>query len=275
MSSQLVWFVTGISSGIGKELVEKLLVAGQKVAGTTRKSSSINIPENPNFLLIECDLKTEAGIVSALAATVQKFGRLDVVVNNAAFVTFGTNEEISDKELRDLMEINFFAPMTVNRVALGYLRPQRSGLIYNISSMAGFTPVKCWGTYNAAKFALSGVTESLSQEVSEFGVRVCSVNPGFFRTPIHDTHPHSEKTIEEYNSKKFILDLYKDRDTRPFGSTAKLCDLMIELALDPNSKIPLQLFTGVDAYEWVKARMDRMVKDMSDNEHRTTTTLLE
>jgi len=274
-STSLVWFVTGISSGIGKELAEKLIAAGQKVAGTTRKLSSVSIPENPNFLLLECDLLSEAVIVSAISKTVEKFGRLDVVVNNAAYVVFGTNEEVSDKELRDLMEVNFFAPMTVNRIALGYLRPQRSGLIYNISSMASFTPVDSWGSYNAAKAALSIVTESMSQEVSQFGVRMCSVNPGFFATPIHETHPHSAKVIDEYKSIESIKNIYLNRTKQVFGSTPKLCDLLIELALDPNSKIPLQLFTGADCYEWVKARMNRLIKDMDENEHRTTTTLLE
>ncbi|WP_239649111.1 SDR family oxidoreductase [Kosakonia radicincitans] len=166
-----VWFITGAARGVGLSLARQLLAQGDSVAATSRTLQSLqHVPEaqSERFLPLEVDLRSEASVQSAIGKTVARFGRIDVVVNNAGYGQYGALETLSDAELRDNFDINVFAPLHVIRHALPHLREQRCGHIFNIASIVGFQGGYAgWGSYVASKFALAGLTEALAAEVAE------------------------------------------------------------------------------------------------------------
>ncbi len=176
------WFITGASKGVGQKLVAHLLEQGHRVAATSRTAVSLTETfggASDRFLPLEVDLTSDRSVQAAVEKTMQWFGVIDVVVNNAGYAQQGTVEALSDDELRRNFEVNFFAPMAVLRHALPHLRRQRSGHIINISSIVGYQGGYAgWGSYVASKFALSGLTESLAAEVAELGIRATVVYPG-------------------------------------------------------------------------------------------------
>lgn len=180
-----IWFITGASRGFGLELTKLLLEKGHCVAATTRQLARLERTigrENARFLPLETNLIDETSVKNVLAKTIAKFGRLDTVVNNAGYGQFGYVEEISDALVRKEFDVNFFGTLNVIRHALPFMRKQRSGHIFNLSSMAGFTGFPGSGIYCASKFAVSGLSESLRDELADFGIKVTCVKPGNFRT---------------------------------------------------------------------------------------------
>src|SRR5688572_14506121 len=186
MSNKKTWFVTGASKGLGLSLVKQLLSQGYQVAATSRSLNDLNKAvgeNNPDFLPLTVDLKTEASVEKAVNAAVDRFGKIDVVVNNAGYGQAGSLEELSDRESRDNFDINVFGVLNVIRSVMPHLRKQGFGHILNISSIAGFTAgFPGFGIYCATKFALEGLSESLATEAKAFGIKVTLVEPGYFRT---------------------------------------------------------------------------------------------
>ena len=186
MSTKKVWFVTGASKGLGLTLVKKLIAEGYSVAATSRNISELQkviSAENSEFLPLEVDLVNENSVSEAISKTVEKFGKLDVIVNNAGYGQLGTLEELTDKESRQNFDTNVFGSLNVIRKSMPYLRAQKSGLVINIASIGGLTgDFPGWGIYCATKFAVVGFTESLAAEAKEFGVNATVVYPGYFRT---------------------------------------------------------------------------------------------
>jgi len=178
-SASRTWFITGASKGVGQKLVHHLLEQGHRVAATSRTAASLTEAfgqASDDFLPLEVDLTSEQSIRQAIEKSVQTFGAIDVVVNNAGYAQQGTVEALSEGELRQNFEVNFFAPVAVLRHALPHLRRQRSGHIINISSIVGYQGGYAgWGSYVSSKFALAGLTESLAAEVlnSAFALRWC------------------------------------------------------------------------------------------------------
>ena len=184
MSTKNVWFVTGASKGLGLILVKKLLENGYRVAATTR-STELLINEVGNvsdtFLPIEMDVTENKNVKEVIAKTVGHFGKIDVIVNNAGFAQIGALEELSDTEAKKSFDVNVFGYLNVIRHATPYLRNQQSGHIFNISSIGGYIGnFPGFGVYCATKFAVAGFTESLAEEMKEFGVNVTLVYPGYF-----------------------------------------------------------------------------------------------
>ncbi|MBO9204638.1 MULTISPECIES: SDR family oxidoreductase [Niastella] len=192
-----VWFVTGASKGLGLALTKALLEAGYRVAATSRNQeqliSSTGVTSD-RFLPLGVDLTAPLAVNKAIADTVQHFGRLDVIVNNAGYGMGGTVEEFSEQELIQSFDVNVFAPVYVMQAALPFLRSQKSGHIINISSIAGFAPATGWAIYAATKFALTGMTEVLAQDLKELNIHATVVAPGAFV-------PSSFLTIRWYLSK--------------------------------------------------------------------------
>ncbi|WP_182047558.1 SDR family NAD(P)-dependent oxidoreductase [Curtobacterium sp. ME26] len=180
-----VWFVTGASKGFGREFVVAALQRGDKVAATARNTDTLaDLVEQYGdaVLPIQLDVTNRDQAFAAVTAAHEAFGSLDVVINNAGYGLFGTVEEITEQQLRDQLETNLFGVFHVTQAALPILRAQGSGHIIQISTVGGVGAFPTLGGYHASKWALEGLTESLSQEVAAFGIKVTLIEPGGFAT---------------------------------------------------------------------------------------------
>lgn len=176
-----VWFITGASRGLGQVLTKSALAHGDQVVATARDPRALPRPSKSLFPH-ELDVTNPQQATDAVTAAVERFGRIDVLVNNAGYGLFGAVEEISDAEARTLFDTNVFGLLNVTRAALPTLRAQGAGRILNIGSSAGFGSSPGRGLYSAAKFAVEGITEALRAEVAPLGIHVTVVEPGSFRT---------------------------------------------------------------------------------------------
>ena len=263
-----VWFITGASKGVGRQLVTHLLKQGCRVAATSRAAAALTEAfgaTSDRFLPLEVDLTSDRSVQAAIDKTVQTFGAIDVVVNNAGYAQQGAVEALSDDELRRNFEVNFFAPMAVLRHALPQLRRQRSGHIINISSIVGYQGGYAgWGSYVASKFALSGLTEALAAEVAELGIRATVVYPGPVRTDFLSSGALAvaKRQIDDYAEAKASLDLHLDTlHGHQAGDPDKLALLIIQAATVESA--PLHLFAGKIANELAAAKASAVAKDLN------------
>ncbi|EFA74857.1 short-chain dehydrogenase/reductase family protein [Heterostelium album PN500] len=287
--NEKVWIITGATTGFGFILVEKLLTLGHKVTATTRNKDKLNqkvteqFKEKPEvlqrFLACQVDLSDLKSIEACITQTVEKFGRLDNLVNNAGYFTFGLVEEISDKEFRENLEVNFFGPVNFAKLALPHLRESAKTnttgpRILNISSMLGI-----WGelpgfvSYVSSKFALDGFSEVLHGELKPLNIHVTSVKPGGFKTEIlmaepniSAFHPHPSgayPNINEEYCRGLMVSLQK-------GDPSKLCDILINQCNLPNP--PLHLMIGADAYDIANKKMKRVADEMEQFRAEATAT---
>jgi NAD(P)-dependent dehydrogenase (short-subunit alcohol dehydrogenase family) len=266
-SASRTWFITGASKGVGQKLVHHLLEQGHRVAATSRTAASLTEAfgqASDDFLPLEVDLTSEQSIRQAIEKSVQTFGAIDVVVNNAGYAQQGTVEALSDGVLRENFEVNFFAPMAVMRHALPHLRRQRSGHIINISSIVGHQGGYAgWGSYVASKFALAGLTESLAAEVAELGIRATVVYPGPVRTDFLSSGALAvaKRQIDEYSEAKASLDLHLDTlHGHQAGDPDKLALLIIQAASVETP--PLHLFAGRIANELAAVKAKAVAQDL-------------
>ena len=183
-----VWFVTGASAGIGAAVVKAALQAGNRVVATARNVEKlrkvVGEPGSDRLALVQLDVTQESQAKQAVAVAVEKFGRIDVLVNNAGYSLIGNFEATTEEQLERQFATNFYGVVFVMRAVLPIMRRQRSGRIFNVSSMAGVIGYATAGSYAATKFAVEGLTLSVAQEVDRFGIKVTLVEPGFFRTDL-------------------------------------------------------------------------------------------
>jgi NAD(P)-dependent dehydrogenase (short-subunit alcohol dehydrogenase family) len=253
IDTKRVWFITGASKGLGLSLVKQLLNAGYLVAATSRKAKDIQdavTVHTENLLALTVDITNEESVNSAIAKTIAEFGRLDVVVNNAGYSIYGSVEALSNEEFRKTIDVNLFGTVNVIRAVMPHFRKQRSGYIFNISSVAGYKGFGNSPSYAAGKFAVIGLSEALAEEVKQFGVRVTVVAPGFFRTSFLDKGDElvSKNTIEEYQVERLVDRLRAMNGKQP-GDPEKLVAALINLSNEQNP--PLHLLMGPDAYQIV------------------------
>jgi len=266
MENKKVWFVTGASKGLGLTLVKKLLNKGYAVAATSRNLNDLSkaVGEFENFLPLSVDLLSEESVEKAISQTISKYGRLDVVVNNAGYGMLGALEELSDQESRENFNVNVFGSLNVIRKVLPQLRKQQSGHIFNISSIGGFSGnFPGFGIYCATKFAVAGFTESLAAEVKSFGIKATVVEPGYFRTDFLTTGSLSTplNPINEYKEVRETQAAHEnDINNQQPGDPAKAADVMIAAA--ESETAPLHLFLGPDAYHVAKTKIADVQKDM-------------
>jgi len=277
MSTQKVWLVTGASKGLGLTLVKKLLQQGYAVAATSRTLDALHSEisgQTASFLPLQVDLVNEASVIAGIAETIKTFGHIDVVVNNAGYGQIGTLEELSDAEARQNFDINVFGSLNVIRAVMPHLREQKSGVIFNISSIGGFTGnFPGWGIYCATKFAMAGFTESLAAEAKAFGISATVVYPGYFRTEFLSKGSLStpKNEIAAYAEARELQRLHEEqiRGNQP-GDPDKAADVLIEVANSANP--PLHLFLGADAYNMAKAKLESVRQDLEALEGIATTT---
>lgn len=260
MGNNKVWFITGASKGIGLELAKKLLAEGYKVAATSRSQEAlVKVLGNPseNFLPLEMDLVNEKSVKNAIELAVSHFKTIDVLVNNAGYGLLGTLEELTDAESRKNYEVNVFGLLNVIRNTMPYMRAARSGHIFNISSVGGYYgEFPGWGIYCSTKFAVAGLTESLSAEIKPFGVHATIVYPGYFRTDFlkDSSLLLPENPIAEYKNVRESESAHKDdiNGNQP-GDPVKLAEALIKASQDQNP--PLHLFLGEDAYNMANQKI--------------------
>lgn len=199
-----VWFITGVSSGLGKQLAKEVLSQGQIVVGTFRKQDQVDAFNNEspgNSFGVLIDVSSNEMIVDGVKSVYDKFGKIDIVVNNAGYGVMGSIEEVSDAEVRRQFDVNVFGVLTTLREVLPHMRKQRSGHIINVTSIAGRIGSQGLGIYNGSKFALEGIGEALAAELKPLNIKVTNVEPGPFRTEwAGNSATYDNTKIEDYES---------------------------------------------------------------------------
>ena len=247
-----VWFITGAGRGIGVDIAKAALAAGYKVVATGRNTGKVAeaLGESANLLIAKLDITKPADAESAVKAAFEKFGRIDVLVNNAANFYAGFFEELTPEQMERQLSTSLVGPMNVTRAVLPLMRAQRSGLIITISSTAGLIGFEFGTAYAASKFGLEGWMQSLQAEVEPFGIDTITVNPGFFRTELltEESTNFAERTIEDYNDRRAKqMEFWKGHNGQQAGDPAKLAQALITISsLD---KPPRRFIAGADAVE--------------------------
>ncbi|WP_396926050.1 oxidoreductase [Mycolicibacterium sp.] len=254
-----VWFVTGASRGFGAEIVKQALAAGHQVVGTARDPGSVTaqFPDAGDQLLaVGLDVTDEVAAKSAVEASIERFGRIDVVVNNAGRGLLSAVEEAGDAAVRGVYDANVFGVLNVLRAVLPTLRAQRSGHIINLSSVGGFRSSAGWGIYCSTKFALEGISEALADEVGPLGISVTIVEPGYFRTDFLDASSlHTEfNEIEDYAetagaTRAHAASANHNQPGDPVKAVAAI------LQLGATEKPPLRIQLGSDAFAVIKGKL--------------------
>src|SRR3954463_15032455 len=196
-----VWFITGAARGMGVDIARTALAAGNAVVATGRNTDAVTqaIGESDDLLALKLDVTSPEDAKVAVAAAVERFGRIDVLVNNAGNFYAGFFEEITPEDFRAQIETTLFGPVNVTRAVLPVMRAQRSGLVVTISSTAGLSGQEFCTAYAASKFGVEGWMESLTPEIAAFGIRTMLVEPGFFRTELltPQSTRYAEASIED------------------------------------------------------------------------------
>jgi NAD(P)-dependent dehydrogenase (short-subunit alcohol dehydrogenase family) len=256
MSNSRVWFITGCTSGFGRALVDIVRARGERVVATARRPGILADLEDDDVLTLALDVTREDQVEPALDAAVERFGRVDVLVNNAGIGFVGALEEMSLADLREVMETMFFGPAALTRAVVSRMRAQRSGAIVQISSMGGQVTAPGYSAYCAAKFALEGFSEAVAAEVTPLGIRVLIVEPGSFRTGLLGRRLRAAPAIEAYAETVGATRAYIEReDGRQAGDPAKAAAAILA-ALDAGEP-PLRLALGGDAVDGIRAKHER------------------
>ncbi len=271
-----IWFVTGASKGLGLALTQELLQAGHRVAATSRDEAALTgavSAQTDNFLPLAMDLSDEKSVADAIAKTVEKWGRVDVVVNNAGYGQLGTLEELSDAEARANFDVNVFGLLNVTRAAMPQLRAQKSGHIFNISSVGGYAgSFAGWGIYCATKFAVAGLSEALAAEAAPFGIGVTVVYPGYFRTEFLDSGSLqlAKNPIADYQSARESEAFHEGVKGNQPGDPVKAAHVMMNVAASDNA--PLHLFLGADSYNMANQKIEQVQADLDAWKELATST---
>jgi NAD(P)-dependent dehydrogenase (short-subunit alcohol dehydrogenase family) len=250
-----VWFITGASSGFGRAIAEAALARGDSVIASARNADALgDLAERAQPMAL--DVTDAAQREAAVAEAIERFGRIDVLVNNAGRTQVGAVEETTDEELRSLFELHFFAPAALTRLVIPHMRRQGGGAIVQMSSVGGQVTAPGFGAYSATKFALEGLTETLRDEVAGFGIRTLIVEPGAFRTGLfrpgaaYESEPMDEYADTVGPTRDYI---HQNHGLQP-GDPAKAAAAML-IALDSDDP-PLRLVLGADAIGNIERRLN-------------------
>ncbi|WP_415976478.1 oxidoreductase [Rhodococcus sp. 077-4] len=251
IGSDRVWFVTGASSGFGREFVRAALDAGDRVVSTARSIIDLEGPESDRLVHARLDVTDQESIDSAVAYALDRFGRIDVLVNNAGYGLLGAFEEIDDCLFRDNVEVNFFGPLAVTRAVLPSMRARRSGHIVQMSSVIGVVPGPGGTAYAGTKFALEGFSEALAAEVRHLGIGVIIVEPGPFRTDASGRSLRWGTPLDDYAALigPARTAFEATHGTQP-GDPRRGVDAVV--AAISSDAPPLRLPLGSTSFEWIE-----------------------
>ncbi|MGW4805555.1 SDR family NAD(P)-dependent oxidoreductase [Kitasatospora sp. NPDC004272] len=264
------WLVTGASRGIGLELVRQLLAQGHNVAATTRSTERLTAAlgataDTGRLLALTVDLTDQTQVEGAVRQAAERFGRLDVVVNNAGYGYLAAVEETSAEDVRDMLDVQVAGVWHVLRAALPVMREQRAGRVINVSSVLGLTAVPGWALYCAGKFALEGLSEALAAEVADFGIKVTVVEPGYFRTSFltPDSLALPAETSEHYPAVRAMVEDHVKLQGHQLGDPVKGAAAIIERAGREDG--PLRQLLGSDAHAYATAKVDALRAELDAN----------
>lgn len=263
--NSLVWFITGTSGGIGRELVREALRRGDSVVATSRNPGKVAeafAEHEAQLLTVAMDLGSYDQITAAVQAGISRFGKVDVLVNNAGYGFIGAVEEANDDEVNKVHETNVFGLIRVLRAVLPHFRDRKSGHIVNLSSIGGLVGLPGFGIYNSTKFAVEGISEALAAEVAPFGIKVTVVEPGPFRTEFlagslalaKNEMPQYEKTAGVTRAGA------STRNGNQPGDPARAARAIIKAVTSENP--PLHLLLGRLAYDHATVKIEKLRKEI-------------
>ena len=264
--SPLRWFITGVSSGLGRSLAKAVLDDGGRLVGTVRREQDRAALEalSPNAIGALMDVSDEEAIKRAVAAAEERMGGIDILVNNAGYGLVGAIEEVSLDEMRAQFEVNVFGPLAVVQAVLPGMRARGGGRILNVTSVSGMSAWGGTGIYNASKFALTGATLALAQEVAEFGIKVINIAPGGMRTDYSGRSlVLSERTIDDYEGVgHFPRRVLREHLGQEPGDPDKTAAAILQIAKVDNP--PTTLMLGADAVHYATRAAGQFQTDLSD-----------
>jgi NAD(P)-dependent dehydrogenase (short-subunit alcohol dehydrogenase family) len=276
MPMSKIWFITGAGRGIGAEIAKAALAVGDKVVATGRRIEQLNTAyagHGEQVLSLALDTSREQDADAAVALALSRFGRIDVLVNNAGYGQLGLFEEVSSADIERQFQTNVFGLMHVTRAVLPAMRKQRSGHILNLASIGGFMGFENASVYCASKFAVEGFSESLAPEVAPFGINVTVVEPGFFRTDFLDKSSvrYGDKKISDYElastASRATYDSYNHQQP---GDPVKLGQMLVDLAAMTNP--PLHIVAGTDAVGFAMEAFKRRLGEIEKHSALSSTT---
>ncbi|AZZ95229.1 SDR family NAD(P)-dependent oxidoreductase [Hahella sp. KA22] len=248
------WFITGASRGLGYEIAVAALAAGENVVATGRNLDALRkvYESDDRLLLLALDVCSQSQAADCAKQAVARFGGVDVLVNNAGYGQLGVFEEVATDRISAQFETNVFGLMDVTRAILPYMREQRKGRIFNISSIGGAIGFEGASAYCASKFAIEGFSECLAVEVKQFGIGVTLVQPGFFRTDFLDDSSisYGDLRVSDYEQySTAVMAGYRIRNHQQAGDPAKLGEALVKLSREENC--PLRFAAGSDAVQYL------------------------
>jgi NAD(P)-dependent dehydrogenase (short-subunit alcohol dehydrogenase family) len=271
-----VWFITGAGSGIGAGITRAALKVGDRVIATARNldklRNALHDVRGNNLAFVHLDVTDEAQGKAAVAEGAKQFGRIDVAVNNAGYAVMGNFEELPTADIEQQFATNFWGAAHVMRAVLPAMRKQRSGHIFNISSVAGVVGFKHCGAYGAAKFALEGLSLAVANEIEQFGIKITVVEPGFFRTDL--LAPQSvrwgKNTIEDYAAEGSTEAMWSPYHGKQQGDPVKLGEALVKIA---GMQKPPRLFAaGSDALAAITPAIEERLRETLANEELSKST---
>jgi NAD(P)-dependent dehydrogenase (short-subunit alcohol dehydrogenase family) len=276
MIDKNVWFVTGAGRGMGVDIVKAALDAGHAVVATGRNTEAVAkaVGDADQLLVVKLDVTRPEDAKAAVAAAIDRFGRIDVLVNNAGNFYAGFFEELPPEDFRAQIETNLFGPIDITRAVLPVMRSQRRGFIVTISSTAGISGQAFVSAYAAAKFGIEGWMESLTPEVAPFGIRTMLVEPGFFRTELltEESTKYPEPSIDDYAEKtRTTVSAWKAMNGLQGGDPAKLAKALVQLAGE--AQPPLRWPAGADAVATFEQKAEALLAQA--DAHRELSSSLE
>lgn len=271
-----VWFITGASRGLGLDLVRLLLERGDRVAATTRSierlTASLTGVDTEGLLPLAVDLADEGAVRHAVAQTLDRFGGVDVVVNNAGYGYLAAVEEVPAADVRAMFEVQVFGSWNVVRAILPSMRAAGSGHIITVSSILGLLSFPGWGLYVAGKFAVEGFTESLAAEVAEFGIRVNLVEPGYMRTDFLTSNSLGlpGTTVAGYESIREMTTVHQAMPGTQLGDPKRVADAIVRVA--ETGTAPLHQLLGSDSLGLIEGRLESLRADVEASRALAVTT---
>jgi len=268
MKTTKTWIITGASRGFGLEISKAVMASGDNVIATVRSNPEVladKLEHHPQLHVALLDINEEAEASKVAAETVERFGSVDVLVNNAGFGLLGSVEEISDQEARRVYETNVFGLLKVTRAVLPHMRRQRSGHVINFSSVGGLTGSAGWGIYCSTKFAVEGVTEALAKELAPLGIFATTVEPGYFRTNFLDGASllRAEKVIDDYaETAGAMREIASKISYHQPGDPVKLATAIVRLAA--SAKPPVHFPLGSDTLKYYREKTEAFNKEIAE-----------
>jgi NAD(P)-dependent dehydrogenase (short-subunit alcohol dehydrogenase family) len=260
-----VWFITGAGRGLGQHIAKAALEAGHQVVATGRNVEKVAkaLPQSDNLLVVKLDVTSQADADAAAKATIDRFGRIDVVVNNAASFYAGYFEELSYRQMDLQLATSLVGPMNVTRAFLPHMRSQKAGKVISISSTAGIIGFEFCTAYSASKFGLDGWMEALQTEVGPFGIQTMIVNPGFFRTELltDESTQYADMTVADYAERRATQEAFWiSMNGKQGGDPSKLAQALVTLDSEPT--LPRRFIAGADAIATAEQKIATLQKEI-------------